>query len=87
MTNQGTNQNLDLLLGVPLDVTVELGATKMLVRDILKLGIGAVVELDRAAASPVDLLVNERLVARGEIVSIDDNFGVRVTEVVTKVKP
>lgn len=87
MTNHNSNQNLDLLLGVPLDITVELGATKMLVRDILKLSIGAVVELERAAASPVDLLVNERLVARGEIVAIDDNFGVRVTEIVTKIAP
>ena len=51
----------------------------MLVRDILKLSIGSVVELERAAGSPVDILVNERLVARGEIVAIDDQFGVRVT--------
>jgi flagellar motor switch protein FliN/FliY len=87
MTTHASNQNLDLLLGVPLDVTVELGATKMQVRDILKLSIGAIVELERAAASPVDLLVNERLVARGEIVAIDDNFGVRVTEIVTKLQP
>lgn len=87
MTNHAGNQNLDVLLGVPLDVTVELGSTKMHVRDILKLSTGTIVELERAASAPVDLLVNERLIARGEIVAIDENFGVRVTEIVTKVRP
>ena len=76
--------NLDLLMNVPLTVTAELGSCKMLVRDILKLGTGSVVELDRLAGSPVDLLVNDRLVARGEVVAIDENFGVRVTELIEK---
>ncbi len=82
MTESG--KNLDLLMNVPLKVTAELGACKMLVRDILKLGTGSIVELDRLAGGPVDLLVNDRLVARGEVVAIDDNFGVRVTELIEK---
>jgi flagellar motor switch protein FliN/FliY len=76
--------NLDLLMNVPLTVTAELGSCKMFVRDILKLGTGSVVELDRLAGGPVDLLVNDRLVARGEVVAIDENFGVRVTELIEK---
>jgi flagellar motor switch protein FliN/FliY len=75
-------RNLDLLLNVSLQVTAELGKCKMNVRDILKLGTGAVVELDRLAGGPVDLLVNNKLVARGEVVAIDDNFGVRITELI-----
>lgn len=77
-------QNLDLLMNVPLQVTAELGRCKMAVADILKLGTGSIVELDRLAGGPVDLLVNDKLVARGEVVAIDDNFGVRVTELIQK---
>ena len=75
-------QNLDLLMNVKLQVTAELGKCKMMVQDILKLGTGSIVELDRLAGGPVDLLVNSKLVARGEVVAIDENFGVRITEVV-----
>lgn len=82
MTSQESTKNIDLLLGVPIKVTVELGKTQMLVRDILKLSQGSIVELDRAAGGPVDLLVNERLVARGDIVSIEENFGIRVSEII-----
>lgn len=78
------SQNLDLLMNVPLQVTAELGKCKMAVSDILKLGTGSIVELDRLAGGPVDLLVNSKLVARGEVVAIDDNFGVRVTELIQK---
>lgn len=77
-------QNLDMLMNVPLQVTAELGKCRMSVAEILKLGTGAVVELDRLAGGPVDLLVNSKLVARGEVVAIDDNFGVRITELVQK---
>ncbi len=77
-------QNLDLLMNVPLQVTAELGKCKMAVSEILKLGTGSIVELDRLAGGPVDLLVNSKLVARGEVVAIDDNFGVRVTELIQK---
>ncbi|MBG0826067.1 flagellar motor switch protein FliN [Planomonospora sp. ID91781] len=73
----------DLLHDVEMSVTAELGRTRMTVRELLSLAPGAVVELDRAAGSPVDLLVNGRLVARGEVVVIDENFGIRVTEILS----
>lgn len=76
-------RNLDLLLDVPLQVTVELGRTRMRIRDVLSLGLGAVIELERAAGEPVDLYVNDRLFARGEVVVIEENFGVRVTEILS----
>ncbi len=80
---QGEGISLDVLLDVPLHVTVELGRARKLVRDILSLGPGSIVELDKLAGEPVDVLVNGKLVARGEVVVIDENFGVRVTEVVS----
>jgi len=83
---QEQSKNLDLLMNVPLKVTAELGTAKMLVQDILKLGTGSIVELDRLAGGPVDLLVNDKLVARGEVVAIDENFGVRVTELIDRVQ-
>lgn len=68
---------------IPLDVSVELGRTRLLIRDILDLGAGSIVELDKLAGEPVDLFANGLLVARGEVIVIDDNFGVRVTEIIT----
>ena len=81
MTGQD-GKNLDVLMNVTLQVTAELGKCKMLVADILKLGTGSIVELDRLAGGPVDLLVNNKLVARGEVVAIDENCGVRITELI-----
>ncbi len=83
-TALGDQQNLDLLMNVSLQITAELGKCKMAVSDILKLGTGSIVELDRLAGGPVDLLVNDKLVARGEVVAIDENFGVRITELIQK---
>jgi flagellar motor switch protein FliN/FliY len=68
---------------IPLEVSVELGRTRLLIRDILELGPGSIIELDKIAGEPVDLFANGMLVARGEVVVIDDNFGVRVTEIIT----
>ncbi len=68
---------------IPLDVSVELGRTRLLIRDILDLGTGSIIELDKLAGEPVDLFANGLLVARGEVIVIDDNFGVRVTEIIT----
>lgn len=68
---------------VPLEVTVELGRTRLLIRDILDLGAGSIIELDKIAGEPVELFANGLLMARGEVVVIDDNFGVRVTEILT----
>lgn len=74
---------LDMLYDVNLQVTIELGRARMLVEDVLKLGEGSVVELDRLAGDPVDIYANERLIARGEILVLNDNFCVRVSEVLT----
>jgi flagellar motor switch protein FliN len=75
-------RGLEMLHGVIMDVTVELGRTRMSVRELLALTPGTVLELDRAAGSPADLLVNGRLIARGEVVVVDEDFGLRVTEIV-----
>jgi flagellar motor switch protein FliN/FliY len=72
---------LDLLHGVEMDVTAELGQTRMTVRELLSLSPGSIVELDRLAGSPADLLVNGRMIGRGEVVVIDENFGIRITEI------
>ena len=76
-----TSQNLNLILDVSTKVTVELGRTSMLIKDILNLNIGSVVEINKLAGEPVDILVNEKLIAKGEVVVINENFGVRVTEI------
>jgi flagellar motor switch protein FliN/FliY len=75
-------RGVELLHGVAMEVTVELGRTRLAVRDLLALTPGDVLELDRAAGSPADLLVNGRLIARGEVVVVDENFALRVTEIV-----
>jgi flagellar motor switch protein FliN/FliY len=75
-------RNLGLLLDIPLEVRVELGRTKLKIQDVLELGNGSVVELDRLAGEPVDLLVNGKLFAKGEVVVIDENFGIRITDIV-----
>ncbi|MGC9669196.1 flagellar motor switch protein FliN [Planosporangium sp. 12N6] len=74
---------LDLLHDVEMEVTAELGRTRMSVRELLSLTPGNVVELDRAAGGPADLLVNGKLIARGEVVVIDENFGIRITEIIS----
>lgn len=74
-------RNIDLLLDVSVQITVELGRTSRRIRDVLALGPGAVVELEKLAGEPVDLLVNGKLIARGEVVVIGENFGVRITEI------
>lgn len=77
-----SRRGIEMLAGVDMEVTVELGRTRMAVRDLLALSPGAVLELDRAADGPADLLVNGRLIARGEVVVIDEDFGLRITEIV-----
>jgi flagellar motor switch protein FliN/FliY len=78
--------SIDLLRDVELNVKIELGRSRMLVEDVLKLGEGSVVELDKLAGDPVDVFVNDRLVARGEVLVLYDNFCVRVNEIVAGVK-
>ncbi|MFS1513190.1 flagellar motor switch phosphatase FliY [Chengkuizengella sp. SCS-71B] len=77
--------NLNLLLDIPLNVTVELGRTKKKVKEILELTQGSIIELDKLAGEPVDILVNDKNIAKGEVVVIDENFGVRVTEIINQV--
>ncbi len=77
------SRRLDLLLDVPLEVGVELGRTRMTIQDLLQLGPGSVVELDKVAGEALDILVNGRLVARGEAVVVNDKFGVRITDIVS----
>ncbi len=78
--------NIQLLMDVPMQLTVELGRTRMLVKEILSLGEGSIIELDKLAGEPVDLLINNKLIAKGEVVVIDENFGVRVTDIVNPVE-
>lgn len=78
--------SIDLLRDVDLNVKIELGRSRMLVEDVLKLAEGSVVELDKLAGDPVDVFVNDRLVARGEVLVLNDNFCVRVNEIVSAIK-
>lgn len=75
------NETAALLMSVPLRVSIELGSCTLSISEILKLGAGSIVAVDRSATQPVDLLVNDRAIARGEIVAVDDNFGLRITEI------
>ena len=80
--SQEQNDNLKLLMGVPLDVTVEIGSTTKKVKEILEFTQGTIIELERQAGAPVDIVVNGNLIAKGDVVVIDDNFAVRITEIV-----
>ncbi len=76
-------RKLDLLLDVPLDLSVELGRARMSIQDLLNLSPGSVIELDKVAGEPLDFMVNGRLVARGEAVVVNDKFGVRITDIIS----
>ncbi len=80
------HSNMDMIMDVPLQVTVELGRTRMLIKEILDLGPGSIVELDKLAGEPVDILVNNKLIAKGEVVVIDESFGVRITDIISKME-
>ena len=81
---QSEARNLNMLLDIPLQVAVELGRTKRSVKEILELSGGSIIELDKLAGEPVDILVNNRLIAKGEVVVIDENFGVRITDILSQ---
>ena len=81
--DEGNQPNLDLILDIPLSVTVELGRSKMLINDLLQLGQGSVIELTKLVGDPLEVLVNDKLVARGEVVVVNEKFGVRLTDIVT----
>ena len=77
-------RRMDLLMDVPLELSVELGRARMTIQDLLGLGPGSVIELDKVAGEALDILVNDRLVARGEAVVVNDKFGVRITDIVSQ---
>ncbi len=83
IVNNATGGAIEMLKDVDLNVKIELGRTRMLVEDVLRLAEGSVVELDKLAGDPVDVLVNDQLVARGEVLVLNDNFCVRINEIVT----
>jgi flagellar motor switch protein FliN/FliY len=76
-------QNLDMILDIPVQLTVELGRTKIAIRNLLQLAQGSVVELDGLAGEPMDVLVNGCLIAQGEVVVVNDKFGIRLTDIIT----
>ena len=76
-------RNVDLILDIPLKLTAELGRTKMLVSELLNLGQGSVIELNKLAGEPMEVLVNDKLVARGEAVVVNEKFGVRLTDIIS----
>lgn len=78
-----TQRNLALIMDIPLKVTVELGRTKMIVSELLNLGQGSVIELNKLAGEPMEVLVNDKLVARGEAVVVNEKFGVRLTDIIS----
>ncbi len=79
----GQSPNLDFILDIPLKLTVELGRTKLLINELLQLGQGSVIELDKLAGEPLEILVNDKLIARGEAVIVNEKFGVRITDILS----
>ena len=75
--------NLDFILDISLHVSVHVGGTKMLIKDLLQLGQGSIIELNKMAGEPMDVLVNDKLIARGEVVVVNDKFGIRLTDVLS----
>ena len=77
---------MDLILDIPLEISIELGRTKILVNDLLKLGQGSVIELTKAAGETLEILANQKLIARGEAVVVNDKYGIRLTEVISPIE-
>jgi flagellar motor switch protein FliN/FliY len=87
-STSGDNQSarLDFILDIPLEITVELGRTRMLIHDLLKLGQGSVIELGKPAGDTLEILANNRLIAKGDVVVMNDKYGIRLTEVISTVE-
>ncbi len=83
MTDSHMPQNIGLILDVPLDVSVELGKTRKTIKEVLDLTQGSIIQLEKLAGEPVDLLVNGKLIAKGEVVVIDENYGIRITTILS----
>lgn len=82
-SGQKEKYDLDLILDIPLDVSVELGRVRMLVNALLQLGQGSIIELDKSVGEPLEIYINQRLIAKGDVVVMDDKFGIRVTDVIS----
>ena len=82
-TGEGSTRDMDFLLDIPLEVTVELGRSRMFIKDLLQLGQGSVIELDKLAGEPMEILVNDKLIARGEVVVVNEKFGIRLTDIIS----
>lgn len=81
--NEAVSRDIDFLLDIPVEITVQLGTAKMLIKELLQLGQGSVVELDKLAGEPMEILANSRLIARGEVVVVNEKFGVRLTDIIS----
>ena len=81
MQDGGTEDNLEMMMDVPMEISVEIGRTRKMVKDILELNKGSLVVLDKLAGEQVDLFVNGQCIAKGDVVVVDDNFGIRITEI------
>ena len=79
-------QSMDFILDIPLQVTVELGRTNVIIKDLLQLGQGSVLELDKLAGEPLEILVNGKLVAKGEVVVVNEKFGIRLTDIISPIE-
>jgi flagellar motor switch protein FliN len=75
--------SMELLLDIPLEITAELGRTRMIINDLLQLGQGSVIELNKLAGEPLEILVNQKLIARGEVVVVNEKFGIRLTDIIS----
>ena len=82
-SSMANSRGMDFLLDIPVELTVQLGTTKMLIKDLLQLGQGSVVELEKLAGEPMEILANHKLIARGEVVVVNEKFGVRLTDIIS----
>jgi flagellar motor switch protein FliN/FliY len=78
--------NLDFILDIPLEVSVELGRARMMISDLLQLGQGSVIELNKLAGEPVEIFINQKLIARGEVVVVNDKFGIKMTDILSPIE-
>jgi flagellar motor switch protein FliN/FliY len=83
LSDDNNKNNLEFILDIPLEITIELGRTRMVVNDLLKLAQGAVIELSKSAGETLEVLANQRLVAKGEVVVVNDKYGIRLTEIIS----
>ncbi len=85
-SGQSEDYDLDLILDIPLDVSAELGRVEMLINDLLQLGQGSIIELNKPVGEPVEIYINNKLIARGEVVVVDEKFGIRVTDIISPIE-